>query len=139
MGAWDDEYEDYVDWPTVPTQKQALIVGEIAHISPAQLQAMFGGRPGIVYEREDGTEFFWPDCAIPGCKNGICSGRSERYCFPHSGGIVAQGSLSRTWEFVMDAVEFIVISTGEALPFLAWFLPACFVALAAGVSVAIFH
>lgn len=36
-------------------------------------------------EPEDGEPFWWPYCAVPGCPHGICFGRSERFCWPHSG------------------------------------------------------
>lgn len=32
----------------------------------------------------EGRVFRWPFCTIPGCPNRICTGRSDRFCWPHS-------------------------------------------------------
>jgi len=36
-----------------------------------------------LFEDEDGNQFWWKDCEVAGCKNQICIGRSDRFCWPH--------------------------------------------------------
>jgi hypothetical protein len=33
----------------------------------------------------DGRTWWWERCQIPGCPNFICVGKSDRFCWPHSG------------------------------------------------------
>ena len=44
--------------------------------------------PSYTLFEDEGGEFLWKDCEVPGCCNQVCLGRSERYCWPHmmSGG-----------------------------------------------------
>lgn len=37
-------------------------------------------------EAEDGSTdvIWWPMCSINGCPNRVCTGRSDKYCYPHS-------------------------------------------------------
>lgn len=41
----------------------------------------------FVWEDDDGAihGMWWPFCEIPGCPNRICIGKSDRFCWPHSG------------------------------------------------------
>jgi hypothetical protein len=35
------------------------------------------------HEDEDGDVWDWALCEVPECKNNVCIGMSERYCWPH--------------------------------------------------------
>ena len=42
----------------------------------------------LALEQEDGlVEIrWWKRCEVPDCPNYVCIGRSELFCYPHSGG-----------------------------------------------------
>ncbi len=40
----------------------------------------------LIEIRETGEQIMWKDCEIAGCPHGICYGRSDRFCYPHSKG-----------------------------------------------------
>lgn len=43
-------------------------------------------RGAFYCEPAGGEPFWWPYCEIGGCPNGVCFGRSDRFCWPHGPG-----------------------------------------------------
>lgn len=87
---------------------------------------------------DDGSMMYWPMCAIPGCEGRICIGRSDRYCFPHSGGIVKRGWLIRIWEAIVRVTELITVTVPEnSIPVLRWLIPTAALAFAFGLGLAL--
>lgn len=37
-----------------------------------------------LFEDEDGNEWWWKDCEVPGCENQVCVNMSDRFCWPHA-------------------------------------------------------
>lgn len=36
-----------------------------------------------LYEDEDGNQWLWAACEVPGCKNRVCHKMTDRFCWPH--------------------------------------------------------
>jgi hypothetical protein len=54
-------------------------------------------RRGTFYcEPEGGEPFWWPYCEVDGCPNGICWGRSDRFCWPHGPGDLSVSEMIET-------------------------------------------